>query len=89
MYLEDIFTVQANLTGVPAISVPAGLTKSGLPYGIQFMSRPFEESLNRILGSKLRISKIKKIYTHFYVENSPLSCLLFSISFVIIVRVFY
>lgn len=45
MYLEDIFTVQANLTGVPAISVPAGLTKSGLPYGIQFMSRPFEESL--------------------------------------------
>jgi aspartyl-tRNA(Asn)/glutamyl-tRNA(Gln) amidotransferase subunit A len=43
MYLEDIFTVQANLTGVPAISVPAGKTKAGLPFGIQFMARPFEE----------------------------------------------
>ncbi|MBC7863990.1 MAG: Asp-tRNA(Asn)/Glu-tRNA(Gln) amidotransferase subunit GatA [Bacteroidia bacterium] len=45
MYLEDIFTVQANLTGIPAISVPAGRTNTGLPYGIQFMAKPFEESL--------------------------------------------
>jgi aspartyl-tRNA(Asn)/glutamyl-tRNA(Gln) amidotransferase subunit A len=44
MYLEDIFTVLANLTGVPAISVPAGKTSAGLPFGIQFMARPFEES---------------------------------------------
>lgn len=43
MYLEDIFTVQANITGIPAISVPAGKTASGLPFGIQVMGRDFEE----------------------------------------------
>lgn len=35
MYLEDIFTVPINLAGIPAISVPAGKTKTGLPLGIQ------------------------------------------------------
>jgi aspartyl-tRNA(Asn)/glutamyl-tRNA(Gln) amidotransferase subunit A len=44
MYLEDIFTVQANLTGIPAVSVPAGATKAGLPFGIQVMSAPFSEA---------------------------------------------
>lgn len=43
MYLEDIFTVQANLTGIPAISVPAGTTAAGLPFGIQLMSANFTE----------------------------------------------
>jgi aspartyl-tRNA(Asn)/glutamyl-tRNA(Gln) amidotransferase subunit A len=43
MYLEDIFTVQANLTGYPAISVPAGKNKDGLPFGIQIMAGKFEE----------------------------------------------
>lgn len=42
MYLEDIYTVLANLTGVPAISVPLG-KKDGLPYGIQVMADRFEE----------------------------------------------
>lgn len=44
MYLEDIFTVQANLTGIPAISVPAGKSKSGLPFGVQVMGTNFNES---------------------------------------------
>lgn len=44
MYLEDIFTVQANLTGIPAISVPAGKSKDGLPFGIQVMGRNFDET---------------------------------------------
>jgi aspartyl-tRNA(Asn)/glutamyl-tRNA(Gln) amidotransferase subunit A len=44
MYLEDIFTVQANLTGFPAISVPAGKNKEGLPFGVQLMARRFEEA---------------------------------------------
>jgi aspartyl-tRNA(Asn)/glutamyl-tRNA(Gln) amidotransferase subunit A len=44
MYLEDIFTVQANLTGIPAISVPAGKTAAGLPFGLQLMSANFTES---------------------------------------------
>ena len=48
MYLEDIFTVLANLAGVPAISIPSGKTSDQLPYGIQFMAKPFcEEELLR------------------------------------------
>ena len=43
MYLEDIFTVQANITGVPAISIPAGKTKNDLPFGIQLMAAHFKE----------------------------------------------
>lgn len=49
MYLQDIFTVQANLAGVPAISLPLGHHSNGLPYGIQLMAEPFkEEKLLRV-----------------------------------------
>ena len=43
MYLSDIFTISANLSGVPGISVPCGLNAQGLPMGIQFMAKPFNE----------------------------------------------
>ena len=43
MYLEDIFTVLANLTGIPAVSVPAG-EKEGMPFGFQIMANKFEEA---------------------------------------------
>jgi len=43
MYLGDIFTVSANLTGLPALSVPAGFTSTRLPLGLQLMGRPFDE----------------------------------------------
>ncbi len=43
MYLEDIFTVMANLVGIPAISIPVG-TKNGLPFGMQVMADQFEEA---------------------------------------------
>ncbi|MFA6404855.1 MAG: Asp-tRNA(Asn)/Glu-tRNA(Gln) amidotransferase subunit GatA [Candidatus Paceibacterota bacterium] len=46
MYLEDIFTVTANLTGLPAISIPCGFMKEGgndLPVGLQLMTRHCEE----------------------------------------------
>lgn len=43
MYLYDIFTLSANLAGVPGISVPCGHTKGGLPIGAQFMASHFEE----------------------------------------------
>lgn len=43
LYLEDIFTVQANLAGNPAISVPMGTTDEGLPLGLQFLGKSFDE----------------------------------------------
>ncbi|MCB2406900.1 Asp-tRNA(Asn)/Glu-tRNA(Gln) amidotransferase subunit GatA [Hymenobacter lucidus] len=43
MYLADIFTVQASLAGVPAISVPAGVDSAGLPIGLQVLSGAFRE----------------------------------------------
>lgn len=44
MYLEDIFTVPANIAGIPAISVSSGKTQSGLPLGLQLMAPHFGES---------------------------------------------
>lgn len=44
MYLSDIFTIPANLAGIPAMSLPCGFTGGGLPIGMQLMARPFDES---------------------------------------------
>ncbi len=44
MYLQDIFTVQANLSGNPAISLPLGNHTNGLPFGIQVMGKHFDEA---------------------------------------------
>jgi aspartyl-tRNA(Asn)/glutamyl-tRNA(Gln) amidotransferase subunit A len=43
MYLSDIFTISANLAGIPGISVPCGFSTSGLPIGVQFLAGHFEE----------------------------------------------
>lgn len=43
MYLNDVFTVTANLAGLPGASVPAGLDAQGLPLGLQLLARPFDE----------------------------------------------
>jgi aspartyl-tRNA(Asn)/glutamyl-tRNA(Gln) amidotransferase subunit A len=43
MYLNDVFTVPASLAGVPAMSVPAGLSADGLPLGLQVIGRHFDE----------------------------------------------
>jgi aspartyl-tRNA(Asn)/glutamyl-tRNA(Gln) amidotransferase subunit A len=52
MYLSDIFTVTANLAGIPGISVPCGNTASGLPIGVQILGRHFdEETVLRIAQS--------------------------------------
>ncbi len=48
MYLADLFSVQANVAGVPAISVPCGADRRGLPIGIQIMANDFEE--RKLLG---------------------------------------
>ncbi|MDD5019011.1 MAG: Asp-tRNA(Asn)/Glu-tRNA(Gln) amidotransferase subunit GatA [Candidatus Omnitrophica bacterium] len=44
MYLSDIYTISTNLAGVPAMSVPCGFSKAGLPIGMQIIGRPFGEA---------------------------------------------
>lgn len=44
MYLEDIYTVHANLSGIPAISLPLGLHSNNMPFGIQLMAPSFKEA---------------------------------------------
>jgi len=43
MYLSDIYTISVNLAGIPGLSMPCGLTKSGLPAGLQIIAKPFDE----------------------------------------------
>jgi len=43
MYLSDIYTISANLAGIPGISIPCGFTQAGLPIGLQLQAAPFEE----------------------------------------------
>ncbi len=45
MYLSDIYTISANLAGIPAISIPCGFTKNGLPVGLQILAKPFNEEM--------------------------------------------
>ncbi|MFZ4109475.1 MAG: Asp-tRNA(Asn)/Glu-tRNA(Gln) amidotransferase subunit GatA [Polymorphobacter sp.] len=44
MYLNDVFTVPSSLAGLPAMSVPAGLSETGLPLGLQIIGRPLDEA---------------------------------------------
>lgn len=44
MYLSDIFTISANLAGIPGISLPCGFTRAGLPIGLQLLGKPFDEA---------------------------------------------
>jgi len=51
MYLSDIYTVTANLAGIPGVSVPCGFTRDGLPIGLQLLGRQFQE------GALLRLAQ--------------------------------
>jgi len=53
MYLNDVFTGPADLAGVPAISVPAGLDANGLPLGLQVIGKPFDEETVFAVGAAL------------------------------------
>jgi aspartyl-tRNA(Asn)/glutamyl-tRNA(Gln) amidotransferase subunit A len=44
MYLNDVFTIPVNLSGLPGLSVPAGFTKAGLPIGLQVIGKAFDEA---------------------------------------------
>lgn len=50
MYLSDIYTISANLAGIPAVSFPCGFTKDNLPLGAQLMAKEFDESILIRLG---------------------------------------
>jgi aspartyl-tRNA(Asn)/glutamyl-tRNA(Gln) amidotransferase subunit A len=53
MYLNDVFTVTANMVGLPGIAVPAGLDAQGLPLGLQLIGKPFDEETLFALGQKI------------------------------------
>ncbi|MEO5707304.1 MAG: Asp-tRNA(Asn)/Glu-tRNA(Gln) amidotransferase subunit GatA [Alteraurantiacibacter sp.] len=55
MYLNDVFSVPASLAGLPAMSVPAGLTKDGLPLGLQIIGPAFDEQ--SVLNAGLAIEQ--------------------------------
>jgi len=44
MYLEDIFTISINIAGLPALSLPCGISKTDLPIGLQMIGKPFDEA---------------------------------------------
>jgi len=58
MYLADVFTISANLAGIPGMSVNCGFTGAGLPIGLQFLGKPFDE------GTILRAA-------HAYEQGTP------------------
>ena len=55
MYLNDVFAVPASLAGLPAMSVPAGLNREGLPLGLQVIGKPFDEQ--GVLNAGLAIER--------------------------------
>jgi aspartyl-tRNA(Asn)/glutamyl-tRNA(Gln) amidotransferase subunit A len=63
MYLADIFTVSANLTGSPAISVPCGFSRERLPIGLQLTGRMFDESM------LLRVGDAYERLTRWHLET--------------------
>jgi aspartyl-tRNA(Asn)/glutamyl-tRNA(Gln) amidotransferase subunit A len=67
MYLNDIFTVSANLTGLPAISVPCGFSRPKLPLGLQLTGRMFDET------TLLRAADSYQRDTRFHTEAPPLN----------------
>ncbi|WP_028668365.1 Asp-tRNA(Asn)/Glu-tRNA(Gln) amidotransferase subunit GatA [Runella zeae] len=63
MYLADIFTVQANVVGNPAVSIPNGTDETGLPIGLQIMGKPFGEAqllafCHRLVGSNQQVQNL-------------------------------
>jgi aspartyl-tRNA(Asn)/glutamyl-tRNA(Gln) amidotransferase subunit A len=53
MYLNDVFTGPANMSGIPGMSVPAGLDEYGLPLGLQILGKPFDEETVFAVGAAI------------------------------------
>ena len=67
MYLSDIHTIPVNLAGIPAISIPCGFSRQGLPIGLQIMGKHFEE------GMLLRVAYTFEQNTDFHLKKPSLT----------------
>ena len=67
MYLSDIYTITANLAGIPGLSIPCGLTKSNLPIGLQLLSPAFAEE------KLLRTARVFERETDWHLKRPELS----------------
>jgi len=63
MYLSDIFTIPVNLAGIPAMSIPCGFSREGLPIGLQMMAKHFDE------GTLLRVAYSFEQRTDFHLKQ--------------------
>jgi aspartyl-tRNA(Asn)/glutamyl-tRNA(Gln) amidotransferase subunit A len=65
MYLSDIYTIGANLAGIPAISVPCGFDQNNLPIGLQILTPAFSED------KLLRIARMLEAQTDWHKKQPP------------------
>jgi aspartyl-tRNA(Asn)/glutamyl-tRNA(Gln) amidotransferase subunit A len=65
MYLEDVFTLPANLAGIPGLALPVGYDKNGLPVGMQLMGAPFAEDLLFWVGHAYQLE------TNWHLRRQP------------------
>jgi aspartyl-tRNA(Asn)/glutamyl-tRNA(Gln) amidotransferase subunit A len=65
MYLSDVYTVSANLAGLPGLSLPCGFTNSGLPIGLQLLAPPFAEE------TLLRAARMYEAATGWHARRPP------------------
>ncbi len=65
MYLSDIYTISANLAGIPGLSLPCGLSSTGLPIGLQLLAAPFEEE------TLLRAARMFERATEWHTKTPP------------------
>jgi aspartyl-tRNA(Asn)/glutamyl-tRNA(Gln) amidotransferase subunit A len=68
MYLADVYTISANLAGLPGISIPCGFTSGGLPIGLQLQAAPFEEE------KLLRAARAYERATDWHTRRPNLPC---------------
>jgi aspartyl-tRNA(Asn)/glutamyl-tRNA(Gln) amidotransferase subunit A len=62
MYLSDVFTISANLAGVPGISIPCGFDSDDMPIGLQILARPFaEHKLLKIAAMFEKMTNFEKL----------------------------
>jgi aspartyl-tRNA(Asn)/glutamyl-tRNA(Gln) amidotransferase subunit A len=67
MYLGDLYTVSANLAGIPGLSIPCGFTSRGLPIGLQLQAPAFAES------RLLQVAHLFQQHTDWHTRSPGLS----------------